>query len=171
MREKRETIHREGEHMEEQKEKNLYPNLKRFSDLTEEEAYAIRVKGQQAMVRARKKKKDIKSIYDTILSLDAPKDYTRDYTEATRKVADDLQRECTERGENVSVYDMLAMSALDRVQLGDVKAMVFVRDSVGDMPTKKEEITYTPTEGDEKLVRLISKRLGIVQIDNDTGDE
>lgn len=47
----------------------------------------------------------------------------------------------------------------EAINNGNVKAAQFVRDTVGEMPTVKQEVTNTMSDGDKALLEKVSKRL------------
>ena len=60
-----------------------------------------------------------------------------------------------EQGDN---QDKLCMSLFQTALMGDVKAFNSLRDTIGEMPTQKTEVTAV-TQADIALVEKVSKRL------------
>ena len=61
--------------------------------------------------------------------------------------------------------DLVNLAMIGKAKEGDVKAAQFVRDTVGEMPTVKQEVTNTMSDGDKALLEKVSKRL-----EKSTGD-
>lgn len=68
--------------------------------------------------------------------------------------------------------DLINLSMAQKaIAEGDVKAAQFVRDSVGEMPTVKQEVTNTMSEGDKALLEKVSKRLEKSVVDGQKGEK
>lgn len=136
--------------------------LKSFgsSDTPEQKAWELEVrrKGQQAQAEQRRRKTALRDILDTILVLDCDTSTLTD-DELTEKV----QQLAREQGRSVSLYEAIALSQIRRAIDGDTKAATFVRDSAGDKPVDRSEISTDEvmTSADRELLANISKRLGI----------
>lgn len=64
-----------------------------------------------------------------------------------------------EQGGTISVYQALLMAQAARALQGDTAAATYARDTAGDKPTDKQEITGTITEGDKALCAAVAARL------------
>lgn len=64
-----------------------------------------------------------------------------------------------DQGGKISVYQALLMAQAARAVLGDTTAAAYCRDTAGDKPTDKQEITGTITEGDKALCAAVAARL------------
>ena len=128
-------------------------NLKSFGTATtpEEKAWEMEVrrKGQLAQAEKRHRKKALNDILDAILAMKCD-------TSALTELA-------AEKGESITLYEAIALSQIKRAIDGDTKAATFVRDSAGDKPLDRSEVTNmeTVTDADRQLMENISKRLGI----------
>jgi len=67
-------------------------------------------------------------------------------------------RKKTETG--LSYLEQITVSMMQKAVAGDVKAAQFVRDTIGEMPVSKQQITAdVTTEADRALMEKIAKRL------------
>lgn len=64
-----------------------------------------------------------------------------------------------DQGGKISVYQALLMAQAARAVMGDTTAATYCRDTAGDKPTDKQEITGTITEGDKALCAAVAARL------------
>lgn len=73
---------------------------------------------------------------------------------------DEIAKESAlDQGGKISVYQALLMAQAARAVLGDTTAATYCRDTAGDKPTDKQEITGTITEGDKALCAAVAARL------------
>jgi len=63
-----------------------------------------------------------------------------------------------EQGSNQAA---ILAAALREAGKGNVRAMEYIRDTIGEAPVKQAEITAQVTEGDKELLRKVQQRLGI----------
>ena len=113
----------------------------------------VRRKGQLAQAEKRHRKKALNDILDAILAMKCD----------TSALTDDYITETAEKGESITLYEAIALSQIKRAIDGDTKAATFVRDSAGDKPLDRSEVTNmeTITDADRRMMENISKRLGI----------
>lgn len=64
-----------------------------------------------------------------------------------------------EQGGAISVYQAILIAQAARALQGDTAAATYTRDTAGDKPTDKQEITGTITEGDKALCAAVAARL------------
>lgn len=114
--------------------------------------------GSACTGREAPQEKALNDILDAILAMKCDTSaLTDDYiTETAQKLA-------AEKGESITLYEAIALSQIKRAIDGDTKAATFVRDSAGDKPLDRSEVTNmeTVTDADRRLMENISKRLGI----------
>lgn len=71
---------------------------------------------------------------------------------------DIMLRQKDENG--VTYQEKIALAMMNKASSGDTKAAVFVRDTSGEMPVSKQQITAdVTTEADRALMEKITKRL------------
>jgi len=71
---------------------------------------------------------------------------------------DIMLRQKDENG--VTYQEKIAMAMMNKASSGDTKAAVFVRDTSGEMPVNRQQITAeVMTDADRKLIENIQKRL------------
>lgn len=61
-------------------------------------------------------------------------------------------------GDNTS-YNVMLVKALQLAVSGDTKALSFIRDTVGDMPTTKTEVKAEISDADKQLLDTVKNRL------------
>ena len=76
-------------------------------------------------------------------------------------LAERLKRE----NPHMTVYDVMNASAIGRAISGNVKAMEYVRDTHGDKPVDKVDVTGNiMTDSDRELLQTVNARLGQAEI-------
>ena len=53
----------------------------------------------------------------------------------------------------------ICLALIGAAKTGNYKAFNSIRDTIGEMPTQKQEVTASITEGDKALLEKVSKRL------------
>lgn len=130
--------------------RNLRPGAT-FDEMDADKALAIRQDGQKASVKAQKKRRTIREIYNDLLQLPADLE-----TSTPEDLAEAAQQMAQQKGEPLTVYESIAVAMAARARAGDVKAAAFVRDSAGDKPTDQVRVTDAITEGDRALLAKLS---------------
>lgn len=124
-------------------------NLLRPSELTADRRREIARQGGLASAAARKRKKDIREVFEALLSSPA----TPEMQEKAAKLGFDA--ETVE-----SIYDALGVAMIDKAMSGDGYCFQLVRDSAGDKPTDKSEVTASiMTEKDLEIMRNLEARI------------
>lgn len=123
-------------------------NLKPMTERTEEEQKRIAIAGGKASGEARRKKKAIREVCETLLSMQAN-------SGLKAKINPDI-----ELPEGATVYDVLVASMAQEAIDGNVKAAEFIRDSAGDKPTEKSEVNASVmTAKDLEILQNVNSRL------------
>lgn len=112
----------------------------------------IKSAGGKAVQEQKKRAKDIKSIYAYLLDMDAGNLIPEELAEKAQELAQ-------ERNQALSLYEAIALAQAAKAATGDTSAAVFVRDSAGDKPTDKQQITGLMTEGDALLMDKMKEKL------------
>lgn len=129
----------------EKQNRNLVPTTR----LSETERRELSRKGGLASAAARKRKKDIREVFDALLSSPA----TPEMQEKAAKLGFDAETVGT-------VYDVLGVAMIDKALSGDGYCFQLVRDSAGDKPTDKSEVTASiMTEKDLEIMRNLEARI------------
>ena len=125
-------------------------NLVSLADRTTEERREIAIKAGKASGEARKKKKELKERCKILLEMMPNK----------ALIAKSLGEDA-ELPESADMYDLMIAKMVQVAMLdGNVKAAEFVRDSAGDKPTDKSEVTASVmTEKDIELMQIIERRM------------
>lgn len=126
-----------------------YKNLIPFSERTEEEQRAIRVAGGKASGETRRRKRAAKEILDTMLAAQLSGDSIDSILDGAKEVL----------GDDNSLYSVMLAKIAQEACKGNVQAATFIRDTAGDKPTDKQEVTTTVTETDLELVKAVERRL------------
>lgn len=93
-------------------------NLKPFSERTESEQRKIRSKGGKKSGEVRRAKKTMRELLDYLLE-----------KEITNK-----------KGEKATTKEAILVAAIKKAIGGDIKALQFIRDTIGEMPVVKQEV-------------------------------
>ena len=129
----------------EKQNRNLIPTTR----LSETERRELSRKGGLASAAARKRKKDIREVFDALLSSPA----TPEMQEKAAKLGFDAETVGT-------VYDVLGVAMIDKALSGDGYCFQLVRDSAGDKPTDKTEVKASlMTDKDKEVMAAIEKRI------------
>lgn len=94
-------------------------NLKPFSERTESEQRKIRSKGGKKSGEVRRAKKTMRELLDYLLE-----------KEITNK-----------KGEKATTKEAILVAAIKKAIAGDIKALQFIRDTIGEMPVIKQEVS------------------------------
>lgn len=139
------------------KERTLLNLRKRtsFNMMDADKLREISRKGQKAMMELHGEKKTARDSLKNILTLKVTDDIL-DIADVDPKVAERLKRD----NPNATLYDLIQCVAVGKAIDGNVKAMEYVRDTHGDKPIDKVEISdNVMTEADRELLKSISARL------------
>ncbi len=129
----------------EKQNRNLIPTTR----LSETERRELSRKGGLASAAARRRKKDIREVFDALLSSPA----TPEMQEKAAKLGFDAETVGT-------VYDVLGVAMIDKALSGDGYCFQLVRDSAGDKPTDKSEVTASVmTDKDLEIMRNLEARI------------
>lgn len=131
--------------------KNLIPLNKR----SEEEQRALRSKAGKASGESRRKRRTAKEIARTILQTDLSASQIDEVLDGAKDLI----------GEDVSAYAVMIAKMVQEGLRGNVQAFTAVRDTAGDKPTDKQEVTAAVTAGDVALLEKVGARLGIKKAD------
>lgn len=135
------------------KDKSIYQgtkNLIPFNELTQEERREIAKKGGKKSGEVRKQRKNAKELLERLLSTNMTDDMITDVLGGSKDLL----------GDNKTAYNVMLTKMLQVACSGDTKAFVALRDTVGDKPADKQEITADiMTDADRKLIDNIKKRI------------
>jgi hypothetical protein len=127
--------------------------LVNLSNMTEEERKAIASKGGKTSKENQAKRKSFRDSLDMILSIKASKEEIESLPKEVRQYFDNI-------GYIPTKEDLINIRAVELSIVGSDKHMIFARDTVGEKPTDKQEVTaevYTPEA--LSLLEKISNRL------------
>lgn len=112
-------------------------NLISIGDRTTEEQRAITSKGGKASVKARRERKLMREALGEILS--------REYIEK-------------DTGEKVDGTTLLMVNAFKNALNGDMRAIEFIRDTLGEKPTEKVEVNADLEKAKRRIAELVERK-------------
>lgn len=124
-------------------------NLVKYSDLTPDQRKAFHSAGGKAGAESKRKRKAAKEILETLLAADM----SAEQREEVLGTAESLL------GAETSAYAVMFAKMLQEACKGNVNAAAFIRDSAGDKPTDKQEVTASITQADMAMVEKVRRRL------------
>lgn len=128
-------------------------NLVSMADFTAEKQREIARMGGKASVEARRKKKALREICETLLALPATPEMLSKIQDSAKAIAD-------AQGAPLTMYDAIALAQIIKATRGDTAAAQYIRDSAGDRPAERQEVTATLlTDDDKRLLERVAKRL------------
>lgn len=120
-----------------------------------ERAREIRRKGAEAINKLHGEKKTAKQSLEQILTLKVDDDIL-----AAADLPEDLAAKLKRDNPNATLYDLIQLVAVGRAVGGNMKAYELIRDTHGDKPVEKVDITAdVTTEADRALLASIAARL------------
>ena len=126
-----------------------------FNQMPEEKRREICRKGQKAMMELHGKKKTARDALKNVLTLKVTEDIIAD-ADIDPAIAERLKRD----NPDATLYDLIHAVAVGKALGGNVKAMEYVRDTHGDKPIDRVEVTENvTTDSDRELMRQIADRL------------
>ena len=129
---------------------NGLDNLKPFNTMSVERQREIQKKGGKASQEKRKQRKTAKELLETLLSTNMSEDMIADVLGGSQDLL----------GDDKTAYNVMLTKMLQVACAGDTKAFVALRDTVGDKPADKQEITADiMTDADRKVIENIKKRI------------
>lgn len=134
---------------------NLQPEKYNFAALDPEKRKEISKKGAEAIQKLHGEKKTAKQSLEKILTLKVD-----DEILAAADVPDELIQKLKRDNPNATLYDLMQLVAVGRAVSGNMKAYELVRDTHGDKPIERVEVTENvTTDQDRELMRTIAARL------------
>ena len=132
---------------------NLRPQS--FGTLDPERQREISRKGAAAVNKLHGEKKSAKESLEKILTLRID-----DGILAAADVPDELIQKLKRDNPNATIYDLIQLVAVGRAVGGNLKAYELIRDTHGDKPIERVEVSdNVTTEADRALMRQIASRL------------
>lgn len=112
-------------------------------------------KGAQAVNKLHGEKKTAKQALETILTLKATPEIM-----ASADIPDEIVERLKRDNPNATLYDLIQAVAVGRALDGNMKSYELIRDTYGDKPIDRVEVTdNVTTESDRALMRSIAERL------------
>lgn len=137
--------------------KNLQPIP--ITERSDEERKEICRKGAAAAREIYGEKKSAKQVLENLLTLKA----TDEILEGA-ELSDELIKRLKAGTKDATLYDVVGAVALGRALDGNIKAAEYIRDTYGDKPIDRVEVTENiTTESDRELMKAIMNRLDNVE--------
>ena len=146
--------------MSEQRNNKGWKNLKTeehsFSLYDKDRLREISRKGAQATHKIQKEKRNARQALERILSMNVT-----DEIIYGAELPTELAEQLREYYPDATLYDLMQLVALGRALDGDMRACEYIRDTFGDRPSSKVEVSNSniTTDSDRELMKLISARL------------
>lgn len=119
-------------------------NLVSLADRTTDEQREIARKGGIASGEARRERRKLRDALEALLSMRLGVEWVPAELSAAMEAAG-----C----EDVDAVDVLAMAAFVKASEGDMRAMEFIRDTVGEKPRDEASISVVSDELREQIIR------------------
>lgn len=133
---------------------------KSFNEYDKEELREISRKGRKALSELHGERKTARQALENILSLKVTDDIIAK-ADIDASIAERLKKD----NPDATFYDLIQAVAIGRAIDGSVNAMMYVRDTNGDKPVDKMEVTTdVMTDKDRELLKSISARLDGVEL-------
>ena len=133
--------------------KNLQPIP--FNQMEPERRREICRKGAAAVNEIRGEKKSAKQVLENLLTLKAT-DEIIEGADLTPELIERLKKSAS----GATLYDVMGAVALGRALGGNIKAAEYIRDTYGDKPIERVEVTENvTTAADRELMQKIMERL------------
>jgi len=134
---------------------NLQPEKYNFGALDADRRREIARKGAMAVNKLHGEKKTAKQALERILSLRVDDDIL-----AGAELPEDIAKKLKRDNPDATLYDLIQIVAVGRAVGGNIKAAEYVRDTFGDKPVDKVDISADiTTEADRALMASIAERL------------
>ena len=134
--------------------KNLEKRVS-FNMMPEEKRKEICRKGAEAVNALHGEKKSAKESLEKILTIKATPDIV-----AAADLPEELAEKLRKDNPNATLYDLIQLVAVGRAVGGNMKAYELIRDTHGDKPIERVEVTENvTTDQDRELMRTIAARL------------
>lgn len=144
--------------MSEQRTNKGWSNLKpgRFKDMDKEELRELCKKGNKRMLEVKQKKKTAKECLNDILHLEVDESII-----GAAELPPGLYEAVKGYVESFTMYDLINLVTIGLALGGNMKATEFIRDTVGDAPTKQLNILTEnmTTDADRLMMKQLSERL------------
>ena len=138
--------------------------------IDQEKAEEIHRKGAEAVNKLHGDQKNAKQILDNVLSL-----LVDDEIINGSDVPPEMVRKLKKSQKDITLYELIQIVAAGRAAAGNMKAYELIRDTYGDKPVDKVEMTAdVMTESDRAMLQKISARLQspdlIIAVDQEAGE-
>ena len=139
---------------------NLQPGKYNLATIDPEKALEIRRKGAEAIHKLHGEKKSAKQSLEKILTLKIDDDIL-----AAADLPAELAKKLKRSNPDATIYDLIQIVAAGRAIGGNIKAAEYIRDTHGDKPVDKVDVSGNIiTDSDRELLQTIGARLDQAEI-------
>ena len=133
-----------------------YKNLVPINERAKKEQRAIQIKGGKARAEQMRRRKAAKELLETLLETKMKDDMIDDVLGGSQDLLNG----------DKTAYNVMLAKMFQVACSGDTKAFIAIRDTVGDKPVDKQEISADIiTDADRKMIDNIKKRIEYAPID------
>lgn len=149
---------------------NLQGKRYSFANMDKEKHLELSRRGAEQSHKVARERRTAKQCLADILNLEATPDILN-----AAELPEELKATIAKHADNLTMYDLLMLVSVGLGVGGNVRALEFVRDSVGDMPTKQIDVSgiEVMTEADRSLLKHIEERMRnneiVYVVDEQTG--
>lgn len=128
---------------------------KPFNEWDKDELHAVAVAGGKAVQELHGERRTAKESLSNVLTLKVTPEIL-EQADIDASIADRLKRD----NPNATIYDLIQAVAVGKALEGNMKAYELIRDTNGDKPIERVEVSdNVTTEADRELMRQIAERL------------
>lgn len=126
-----------------------------FETMDKERLREISRKGAKRMLEVKAEKRTAKKCLEDILTLECSEEII-----AGAELPPELAEQLKQYVGKLTMYDLLHLVAVGLALGGNMRAMEYIRDTFGDMPTKQISVEHeVMSDADRSLIQKISARL------------
>ena len=134
---------------------NLKPEVYNFANIDKDKLREISKKGQEKSLEVKRQRRSARECLESILSLEVTNDII-----AGAELSDELKEQLMKNNPHATMYDLIQLVALGLAVGGDLKAVEYVRDTTGDKPTNRIDVSSdVMSDADRALLAQIAARL------------
>ncbi len=134
---------------------NLKPEVYNFANIDKDKLREISKKGQEKSLEVKRQRRSARECLESILSLEVTNDII-----AGAELSDELKEQLMKNNPHATMYDLIQLVALGLAVGGDLKATEYIRDTCGDKPTNKIDVSSdVMSDADRALLAQVMARL------------
>lgn len=125
--------------------------------MSEQERKEFALRGVEGRKQAQQERKTFKESLETLLNIEVNAD------KASKAIGRELYKSLPDTvKKHITEQDLIVLSTIKQAQAGSYNHAVFIRDTVGEKPTDKQEITADiMTDADRSLIEKLHNRMNL----------